>query len=465
MHWIDTAVFIFLIGFTICVGILKSKDSAENTENFILAGRKLSLPGFIATLVTTWYGGILGVGENTVQYGIQTWLIFGFPYYLFALLFAIFLVPQIRNYQFLSIPDHFRSTYGSESGIISAFFIFILTSPAPYILSLGYLFNFIFHIPLGWGYLLSVLLSLFYVWKGGLSAVVGTDKLQFIFMFGGFFALVLTAWLKLGAPFEYLKILPENMLELTGGNSIQYIFAWFFIAMWTFVDPGFHQRTLASNSEKTARNGILISILCWFIFDILIVLSALYGVAILDNPNPLSVYPELALKLLPPGITGLFFVGIFSTIMSTLDSFGLISASTFGRDIMWRIENKLTKSENPMVHIRKGFIITIFLSILLAMSIPSVVKLWYVTGSIIIPGLLIPFLHSLYVPKKSLKKPAAVLIIPVCVSFFWYMHGQTSGSYLLNLEPFYPGISISMVLIILNSFLKQGQLPTSISSE
>ena len=29
MHWIDTAVFIFLIGFTICVGIVKSKEVAE----------------------------------------------------------------------------------------------------------------------------------------------------------------------------------------------------------------------------------------------------------------------------------------------------------------------------------------------------------------------------------------------------------------------------------------------------
>lgn len=456
MHWIDTAIFIFLIVLTICVGIVKSEDSGKNTERYFLAGRKISLPGFIATLVTTWYGGILGVGENTVQYGIQTWFIFGFPYYVFAILFAIFLVPKIRNYKFISIPDHFRSAYGSESGIISAFFIFILTSPAPYILSLGYLFNFVFQIPLGWGFLLSVFLSLFYVWKGGLSAVVYTDKLQFIFMFGGFFILVLTAWVKLGAPFEYLKTLPENMLDPTGGNSIQYILVWFFIALWTFVDPGFHQRTLAANSQKTARNGILISIFCWFIFDVLIVLSALYGVAILNNPNPLSVYPELALKLLPPGITGIFFVGIFSTVMSTLDSFGLISASTFGRDILWRMENKSIRNEDSLVHIRKGFIITIFLSILLVMSIPSIVKLWYVTGSIIIPGLLIPFLHSLYVPKKSLKKPIAVLIIPVCVSFLWYIHGQISGSYLLNLEPFYPGISISVLLIIFNSILKKG---------
>ena len=31
--------------------------------DFLVAGRRLTLPGFVATLVASWYGGILGVGE------------------------------------------------------------------------------------------------------------------------------------------------------------------------------------------------------------------------------------------------------------------------------------------------------------------------------------------------------------------------------------------------------------------
>jgi SSS family solute:Na+ symporter len=38
-------------------------DPATDSENFLVAGRTLSLPAFVATLVATWYGGILGVGE------------------------------------------------------------------------------------------------------------------------------------------------------------------------------------------------------------------------------------------------------------------------------------------------------------------------------------------------------------------------------------------------------------------
>lgn len=453
MHWIDISLFILFMGVIVGVGFFTSPKSAESTENYFLAGRRLSLPGFIATLVTTWYGGILGIGENTVQFGIQSWIIFGCPYYVFAVLFAIFIVPKIRRFKLLTIPDHFNSSFGKEAGIISAVFIFILSSPAPYILSMGLLFNYVFMVPSGLGILIASALGLAYVWRGGFSAVVRTDVLQFIFMFGGFFILIITAWLNFGSPLFVIKNIPDHMLDPTGGKSIQYILVWFFIALWTFVDPGFHQRTLAADSQETARKGILISVGCWFIFDMLTLMTALYGVAMFQSPDPLTVYPELALTLLPPGLAGLFFVGIFSTILSTLDSFGLISASTFGRDIMWRIENKKERTEDPLPYIRKGLIITAFISLLLVVSIPSVVKLWYVTGSIFIPGLLIPFLYTLYFPKQRLRKPGFTLIVPVLVSLLWYIHGQVTGTYLINIEPFYPGLFFSIVLVSINKVL------------
>ena len=78
-------VFLFTIGF-----FRRSKNHISQTD-YIVYGRKLSLPGFVITLVSTWYGAILGVGENTYLYGIQTWFIFAFPYYIFAIVYALWL--------------------------------------------------------------------------------------------------------------------------------------------------------------------------------------------------------------------------------------------------------------------------------------------------------------------------------------------------------------------------------------
>jgi len=65
--------------------------------DYIVAGRRLTLPAFVATLVTTWYGGILGVGEYTWKYGISNWLVLGVPYYLCAALFAIRALLPVRR--------------------------------------------------------------------------------------------------------------------------------------------------------------------------------------------------------------------------------------------------------------------------------------------------------------------------------------------------------------------------------
>ena len=81
LHFLDWSIITTYFLFILWVGVFKFKKKLKTENEFILSGRKLSIVGFIATLVTTWYGGILGVGENTLLYGIQTWFIFALPYY------------------------------------------------------------------------------------------------------------------------------------------------------------------------------------------------------------------------------------------------------------------------------------------------------------------------------------------------------------------------------------------------
>ena len=76
------------------IGLRASRSrEAGDAIDFLLAGRSLTLPVFVMTLVSTWYGGILGVGEFSYRYGISNWVIQGVPYYVFA---AVFRVPPRR---------------------------------------------------------------------------------------------------------------------------------------------------------------------------------------------------------------------------------------------------------------------------------------------------------------------------------------------------------------------------------
>lgn len=451
LHFFDWTLIAGYFIFILWVGIFRYKKQSKTENDFILSGRRLSLVGFIATLVTTWYGGILGVGENTLLYGVQTWFIFALPYYFFAIIYAFFVAPKIREKGFLSLPDHFHNTFGEKAGITSAIIISFLASPAPYILSLGVMLQFLFGIELGVSLLLSTFISIVYIWNGGFAAIVSTDRVQFLLMFLGFLSLLIFLIISEGSPLKLIHELSPAMLDPLGGNTIQYLLVWFFIASWTFIDPGFYQRCSAANNPETAKKGILYSIFFWALFDFLTLFCGLYAISIVPHDQALLTYPLLAFKFLPAGFLGLFLVGIIATIMSTIDSLSLISSITFGRDILWRIEGT-NSNLSTISYIKKGLIIISFFGLVISYLLPSVVALFYTLGSVLIPGLIFPFLYSLK-QNQSLDSNGIVwwMIFPIFVSATWLVLSKLTEQLPFGLEPFYPGMVISLLYYVLKN--------------
>jgi solute:Na+ symporter, SSS family len=455
--WIDwtlvAAYFYFLIWIS-----WKKGWQAESEEDFLLSGRKVTLPAFVATLVSTWYGGILGIGEWSYQFGISQWLILGVPFYIFSGLFAVFLAGKIRLNKALTIPEAITNRYGESAGRISALPIFILVSPAPYILMLGLLFQFLTggDAPFLFYASLVALFSVLYITIGGFGAVIRTDILQVTLMFGGFIILLIYAVMEFGGFGTLLGSVPSGHLDITGGYTWQYILVWFFIALWTFVDPSFHQRAAAAETPGTARKGIFYSIGFWMAFDFLTCFAGLYAFAILGDglEQPVLAYPVLADQILPVGIKGLFFLSLLATIMSTLDSYLFISGQTLGRDFLL----KYFPSVDPNVLTRISILISAILGIILIIIYPSVINLWYVIGSIFIPGLLIPVL-GIYLKPFQLSGTLAFYSIIVCtlISFFWLILGtlypDINGGYAFyGVEPFYPGLFAAIVFWLWGRF-------------
>ena len=444
-HFLDKMIMGTYVLVIIYVGIIRKRNVESSEENFILSGRRLSITGFVATLVTTWYGAILGIGENTFLYGIQTWFIFSFPYYIFALAYAFWIAPKIRKSRSISIPDNFRDVYGERAGILSALILSFLASPAPYLLGMGFVIQFMFGLELGMALMISTIFSAIYVWNGGFGAVVRTDLIQFILMFAGFFILLGYLWHNIQSPILMIKNLPDSYLDPLGGNTLQYILAWFFLAAWTFIDPGFFQRCAAAKTPEMAQRGILISILFWAIFDCLTITCALYAVGTIQQGQAALTFPLLALDVLPIGVFGLFMTGIIATLMSTIDSLGLLSAISFGRDILWRIQSN-NRTLDTVPFIRKGLVIISFLSLVLAYLLPSIVQLFYAIGSVLIPGLILPFLNTIRKHPLAMKGAQAVrwMGIPIIISMSWYIISTIKGAPFLGIEPFYPGILSSI---------------------
>ena len=457
---ITESIFILTyLGLTICFGyFLRIREKRSEAVQFLLAGRRLTLPLFVATLVSSWYGGILGVGEFTYRYGISNWLVFGVPYYLTALGFAFLMARRARSRLVYTIPDQMARVYGTRTSYVSALFVFFMTSPAPYVLMLGVLLNFFFGWPLWLGVSAGALFSLVYVFFGGFHSVVKTDMFQFVLMFIGFILVVAFAAGRYGGLPFLLKECPDSHFVWDGGQGAAYIIVWYFIALQTFVEPTFYQRCFAARDTNVARTGLLLSVLFWFVFDFLTTSAGLYARAVIPNlDNPLTAYLHLSQTVLPPILSGLFMAGLTATVMSTLDSMMFISGMTLGRDFLWVIAKK--EEAQVFKYTRIGLAVTTVLSVLLALYGRSVVQLWKELGSIATPALLFPVVSSFF-DRIRMQSRAALLTMLVSggVSAVWTFSGAlglTSHDYLLNIEPIYPGLIIAIVIFLTDQIVQK----------
>jgi solute:Na+ symporter, SSS family len=442
----DLIIIFSFFALLIIIGMIPKRELEGDSEAFLLSNRNVGLLLFVMTNVATWYGGILGVGEFTYRYGLLSWFTQGLPYYLFAIIFAFLFAKKIRNASLFTIPDKLEQVYGREAGILSSIIVFVLVSPAPYLLMVGSLFSLMFNLPLIVGLILGVFLSGVYLFRGGYKADLYTDVFQFIVMFAGFILVVIFSYNKFGG-YSYLSAnLPPAHLKFTGNVSIVYVVVWFLIALWTFADPGFHQRCYAAKSGDVAKKGILISIILFAAFDFLTTTTGLYSKAVLPNlANPVLSFPMFAEKALGPGIKGLFYAAMFATIMSTLNSFLFLSATTFGRDFIFKLSSR-KEAKKINYYTRIGLLVSSILSIIIAYTVQSVISIWYVVGSICIPPIII-LITGAYFEKFKISKGYAVaeIVASITGSIIWLIiKDYFTNSFLQEVEPMIVGLLIAI---------------------
>ena len=279
-------------------------------------------------------------------------------------------------------------------------------------------------------------------------------------MFAGFILIVIFSADSFGTIEFISSAVPENHIKLTGGMSPTFIIVWFLIALWTFADPGFHQRCYAAKSGNVAVKGIIISIFFWALFDFLTTTTGLFSKAVIPNlNNPILAFPLLAEKVLPSGVKGIFYAALFATILSTLNSFLFLSGTTIGRDFMYRGVVPLSGTKPDLSKVGDesklknytiiGLMISGILAIILALLIPSVIEIWYTIGSLFIPAIILPVI-SAYYPKIRIENKFVLIemIAAISLSSIWFFIRSNFDTVpiIYELEPMLVGMLAALLI-------------------
>lgn len=457
-HWLDWTVFFAVLSATAAAAVYGMRRINKKRENkpakaldYLLMGRQLTLPLFVATLVATWYGGIFGVNEITFNYGIYNFVTQGAFWYISYLIFAFFITDKIARFKSVTLPDLTGQMFGPKSAKVAAIFTFFYITPVAYVLSLGMFLHMVFGIGILPGMVLGTLFTGLYSAWGGFRSVVFSDLVQFFVMCSAVLLVVLFSVGTFGG-LSFLKAnLPASHFTLTGGNSWLNTLIWGFIALSTLIDPSFYQRCFAAKNPGIVKKGILISTFIWFCFDLCTTAGSLYARAVLPQAEPGQAYFFYAIQLLPAGLKGFFVAGILSIILSTLNSFLFIASNTLSFDLLrFRIKNIVLSNR-----------VSIFLVGALAICMAhmfhgSFKEIWLVLGSYFSACLLVPILMGYLYPGRISDRLFVVSSLTSAAAMTaWCL--VPKNELLEALDPFYVGILTGLVILLI--FRQRGGTP------
>ena len=398
-------IAIYLMGM-IGVGVWFAKKHTD-FDDFFLAGRSLTTPPLITTLISTYYGIDVLFGDSQLGFtnGVVAWFGYARPTYAFFLIAAFFLAQRLKEEDFKSLPDILDKYYGKNTRYVGAITSFIYSLPA---LSL-YGFGMLGDVILGWEPIMGMLvlggIALVYTLTGGFWAVVLTDSIQFLFMCVVLALAVPFAMNFIGGFDKMIDILEPSYFDTMGDLSIWLIIIYASTGLAILVEPTFYQRIFAAKSYKNVRNALIIGIFIWGSYDWIITIIAMAAkTGVLQGILPTDVAPDAALltvmvAALPAGALGLFMAGVLSTEMSTLDSYCLVAGGNVAYDIYRPAIKPDATDEELIKKTRYGILLSWILGLAMAVSFDQMLGLWVFMASILISSVMVPILLGLFIPR------------------------------------------------------------------
>ena len=401
-----TIVFIYLLGI-ITTGVWIARK-VKTFTSFFVAGRMMTTPLLISSLVSTYYGldVTFGVSEVSFSEGVVSWFVYTRPYYIGILIASFILIRRLKAFPFLSLPDVADHFYGKAGRLMVAIASLLYNLPFLAIMGMGVLFRVTLGLPEIQGYLIGAAIAAGYTLLGGLWADAITDTFQFALMCITL-AIALPFALEMVGGFSWmLANMDAKYFTATGEIPAFYRMALILTVLSVFVEPAFYQRIFAAKDEPSVRKALLIGIVLWAAYDwAATILGMAAAAAVKQSLLPANLVGREALMhmvliSLPIGLKGFFIAGVLSSAMSTVDSYLLLAGGNLAYDL-YRPFVRPNLSEAALLKLtRIGILIVLVPSLAVAIYFQRISDAWVFMSTLLTGTAFVPIMAALFLPGK-----------------------------------------------------------------
>lgn len=371
LRWLDwTVIGIYLLAMLGMGFYFYLKDQNTSTADFFVGGRSIPFWAAGISLYATNTSSISFIAIPAKAFDTNWQYMTNNLIAVIGLMFvAVWIVPLLRRLDLMSVFSYLETRFHPAIRMLSSALCIVMQigSRMSVILFLPALaISTITGVDVVWSIMLMGVFTIIYSTVGGSKAVIWTDVVQVIVMFGGALFAIGFIFMQTGGDLPQLlnavgtedkTKLFDFSFDLTKATVWGFIFLVVFDVVLTFPkDQVLMQRALSTRSDKEAGRSIwtfaVIMIPGGFVF---------YGIGTAlwmyyrNNPerlNPLlpidATFPLFIAAELPAGVTGLIIAGIFAAAMSTLSSI-INSISTL---VSVDFYQKLVKDPNEKTAVR-----------------------------------------------------------------------------------------------------------------
>ena len=469
MHYFDLAIIIVYLVAITAFGA-RFRSGQKNLKDYFLGGRTAPWWAIGLSIVSAETSTLTIVGTPALAFGGNLgFLQIVLGYLLARIVISVLFLPQYFRGEMFTAYELMRRRFGERVRKLTAS-IFLVTRA----LAEGvrvFAISLVISIVLGTGEIASiaviVLLTLFYTFEGGMTAVIWTDVVQMTLYVAGAIASFAIILGKIPGGWEHVALVAGAAHKFTIFDfrftpdmeffSRTYSF-WAGIAGGCFLTTATHgtdqlmvQRLLSARDERQSRTALMAS---WVVILVQFTLFLLIGVLLYVHYADLHLtapaqrdrlYPEFVWNSLPPGLAGLIVAAILAAAMANLSAALNSLASTTVVDF-YRARAKSVTDKAALKIARLatvawgGVLLTIAIW---ARHSKSVLEAGLTIGSIPMGALLGVFLLGVLTRKPregaAIAGVAAGLCIVIAIHFYtpiawtWYVPIGTVTTFLVGL--------------------------------
>lgn len=447
-------LFLFAFGLRL-VRRLKSK------EDFLVAGRTLTAPVLVGTLLATWIGSgdIFSVSDLSYNHGYSS--LIGSSGGWLGIIIVFFIAGKVRSFGQFTVPDILEARYNKWARILAT-----ITTIIAYVTIVSYQFR-------GGGWVLNtitegkisereamIIVALFvitYTLLAGMISVAYLDIFNGILMIGGVLLAIPFLIHHVGG-IEYIiaNVTPRKHAVLGNMTLVQAMGYFFPTLLLALGNGNMYQRFFSAKNEREAKK----SVIGWIIGVILLGI-ALQSLAVVGSSYFKGLEAREAGKIIllvahkgVPVIVGCVLIaGIVAIIVSTANSFLLVPATNVIRDIYQRFIKPDISDKKAILYSRLVVIVLGVISYSLISFFPRILDAAYAAYTVYGAGIT-PALVAVFFWRRTTASAGVLSILGgMTVTIAWEIANKIQGHLLLGIPAVYPAIICSCTLLVMVSLL------------